>query len=280
VIPFDFEYYKPVSIIEAVNLFQRLHLQGKEPLYYAGGTEIITRARRNDISTKAVIDIKAIPECTVFQFHNNKLIIGAAITLTHLSEVNLFPLLSRVSSGAADHTARNKITLGGNISGRIIYREAVLPFLLSNSQVVIAGPKGMKYVSIHQAFNRTLQVEKGEFLVQIITDRRYIDLPYVVERKTKIQKVEYPLATVAAIKRKEWIRTAFSGVCPFPFRSPEMEEDLNDRSVSLEVRVNRAISHLPAPPLSNVEGSAEYRKFVLKNTLVDIMEMLEEGRGC
>ncbi|NME99395.1 FAD binding domain-containing protein [Aneurinibacillus aneurinilyticus] len=279
-ISFDFEYYKPTSIIEAVNLFQYLHQKGKKPIYYAGGTEIITRARRNDLSMKAVIDIKAIPECTVFQFQNNKLIIGAVITLTHLSEVNVFPLLSRTSSGAADHTARNKITLGGNISGRIIYREAVLPFLLSNSQVVIAGPKGIKYASIHQVFKKTLQVEAGEFLVQVITDKNYINLPYVVTRKTKIQKVEYPLATIAAIKRKEQIRTAFSGVCSFPFRSLEMEKELNDRSVPLRVRIDRAISHLPGPLLSNVEGTAEYRKFVLGNTLEDILEILEGERGC
>lgn len=275
-IAFDFEYYKPTSIIEAVNVFQQLHLQGKEPIYYAGGTEIITWARRNDLSMKAVIDIKAIPECNVLQFQNNTLVIGAVITLTHLAEANVFPLLSRAASGAADHTARNKITVGGNISGRIIYREAVLPFLVANSQVVIAGPKGIKYVSIHHVFNKTLQVEKGEFLVQIITDQSYIGLPYVVMRKTKIQKVEYPLTTIAAIKRMGRIRTAFSGVCSFPFRSLEMEEDLNDRSVPLEIRVNRAISHVPAPLLSNVEGSAEYRKFVLTNTLTDTLEKLGE----
>lgn len=261
---------------------QKLNLltQRKPGKYLAGGTEIITWARRNDLSMKAVIDIKGIPECNVFQFQNDKLVIGAVVTLTQLSEANLFPLLSRTSSGVADHTARNKITLGGNISGRIIYREAVLPLLLTNSCFIIAGPKGIKKLSIQQAFENTLQVEKGEFLAQIITDGSYIDLPYVVVRKTKIQKVEYPLVTVAAIKRMELIRTAFSGVCSFPFRSHEMEEIMNDISIPLEVRVDQAISYLPAPLLNNVQGSAEYRKFVLKNTLVNVLEMLEGEKRC
>jgi CO/xanthine dehydrogenase FAD-binding subunit len=59
-----------------------------------------------------------------------------------------------------------------------------------------------------------------------------------------------------------------------------MEKELNDRSVPLRVRIDRAISHLPGPLLSNVEGTAEYRKFVLGNTLEDILEILEGERGC
>ena len=53
----------------------------------------------------------------------------------------------------ADHTARGKITLGGNICAQIFYREAVLPFLLADSEVIIAGPKGMKVAAINQVFD-------------------------------------------------------------------------------------------------------------------------------
>ncbi|APQ73774.1 xanthine dehydrogenase [Clostridium botulinum] len=59
-IAFNFEYYKPDSLDEAVKLYKELSESGKEPLYYSGGTEIITMARRNDLVTKAVIDIKGI----------------------------------------------------------------------------------------------------------------------------------------------------------------------------------------------------------------------------
>ncbi len=59
-IAFNFEYYKPDSLDEAVKLHKGLSESGKEPLYYSGGTEIITMARRNDLVTKAVIDIKGI----------------------------------------------------------------------------------------------------------------------------------------------------------------------------------------------------------------------------
>ncbi|MDV2583678.1 FAD binding domain-containing protein, partial [Alkalibacillus haloalkaliphilus] len=62
-ISFDFEYYKPTSINEATQLFQSLVEQGKEPIYFSGGTEVITLGRINQIQTDAVIDFKGIPEC-------------------------------------------------------------------------------------------------------------------------------------------------------------------------------------------------------------------------
>ena len=62
-VPFDFAYYRPQSIAEATALFAALERDGKRPLYYGGGTEIITLSRLNLVRTAAVIDIKSIPEC-------------------------------------------------------------------------------------------------------------------------------------------------------------------------------------------------------------------------
>lgn len=59
-IPFDFNYYQPASIQKAVEWFQLLHKRKKNPMYYAGGTEIITFARTNSIHPGAVIDLKLL----------------------------------------------------------------------------------------------------------------------------------------------------------------------------------------------------------------------------
>ncbi|UUZ84865.1 FAD binding domain-containing protein [Paenibacillus sp. P26] len=94
-ISFDFDYYRPASAAEAVRLFQQADAEGKQPLYYAGGTEIITMARLNQLWTGAVIDIKGIPECRSMEVQKDRLVIGSAVTLTALSEARLFPLLGR-----------------------------------------------------------------------------------------------------------------------------------------------------------------------------------------
>ncbi|PKM45482.1 MAG: xanthine dehydrogenase [Firmicutes bacterium HGW-Firmicutes-8] len=276
-IPFDFDYYKPDTVQEAVQTYKELDSQGKQPLYYGGGTEIITMARAQNIFTKAVIDIKGIPECYVLEFQNEQLVIGSAVTLTMISESKMFPLLGRTGARVADHTAQGKITLGGNIGGTIVYRESVLPLLLSDSQVVVAGVNGQNQVPIYEAFNEKLRLNKGEFIVQVITDKVYTTLPHVHIKKTKIEKIDYPLITVAAVKKDDRIRIAFSGLCAFPFRSLKVEDCLNDKNSEWEIRVNNVISNLPAPVLSDISGTDKYREFVLRGTLLNTLTRLEEA---
>lgn len=277
-IPFDFEYYKPDSKEKAVKLFEELSAQKKQPIFFSGGTEIITGARRNLVFTKAVIDIKGIPECNVFELRGDELVIGGSISLTQVSETKGFPLISQNSSFPANHTARNKITLCGNICGKIAYREAVLSHLVADSKVVMVGTKGIRILPINQVFNEKLQLEKGEFLLQVKIHKSYAKSPYFAVKKIKQGVDGYPLVSMVALKKDNQVRVALSGVCAFPFRSQIMEANLNNKNISLEQRINEAINHLPAPIISNVQGSAEYKKFVLKNTLFDALIMLEGER--
>ena len=113
--------------------------QGKMPCYFSGGTEFITFARVNKLNADAVIDIKGIPECNVLEIQGNQLVIGAAVSLNKITDSKLFPLLGQTVKKIADHTSRNKITIGGNINSELIYRESVLPLLLSDAKVKITN---------------------------------------------------------------------------------------------------------------------------------------------
>jgi CO/xanthine dehydrogenase FAD-binding subunit len=274
-IEFDFEYYRPSTIEEAVRLYHMLFTSEKNPVYYSGGTEIITLARFGQLQMGAVIDIKGISDCRVYGYREHDLVIGSSVTLTQLSEVPEFPLLGLTGSRVADHTARNKITIGGNICGEIMYREAVLPLLLAESRVVIAGRNGVRTVPILNVFRQRLLLERGEWLVQILTDRRMLQLPFFSVKKRKLDLIDYPLLTLSALKSGDYIRVAFSGLISYPFRSAEVEDILNNRNSPPEERIRLAIQKLPSPVLDDELGSADYRLFVLKNTLVDMFAALE-----
>lgn len=273
-ITYDFEYYKPSSINEATSLFQSLDQQGKEPIYFSGGTEIITLGRVNRIKTGAVIDIKGIPECLVLTKEAGKITFGASQTLTKIREIQYFPFLGKAIIEIADHTARNKITLGGNMCANIIYRETILPLLLTDSQIVIASPTDLKQVSINEIFDQTLKLQKSELLVQVITDEKEIKFPSLCIKKRKHWDVGYPLITVAALKKNEHIKFAFSGLCSYPFRNENMEQSLNNQELSNEARIEEAMQYIPAPVLNDVQGSEDYRMFVLKNTLLDVLDTI------
>ncbi|MFS0645662.1 FAD binding domain-containing protein [Siminovitchia sp. 179-K 8D1 HS] len=271
------EYYRPTKILEAVELFQELEQAGKQPMYYSGGTEILTLGRLNIDTPRSIIDIKDIPECAIFKKTAQYLTIGSCVPLTKIEEVDSFPLLTDVSAEIADRTARNKITIGGNICGKIFYREAVLPFLLADSHILVADAQGEKELPIHDVFNKELKLKNGELLVHIQTDTNILQLPFLARKIRKQWETGYPLITGAAIKAHGQIRLAFSGLCPFPFRSMEMEREINRTDLSFEDRVERTLEHVPEPILDDIEGSSAYRLFVLQNLLMDfLMEM--EGR--
>jgi aerobic carbon-monoxide dehydrogenase medium subunit len=279
VLPFDFDYYKPVTLQEAVELFQTLDQKGKQPMFFSGGTELITLGRIDLAFTEAVIDIKDIREFQIMRVTEDQLILGSALTLTKVEEANLFPLLTKTASEVADHTARGKITLGGNICAQIFYREAVLPFLVSDSQAMIAGPKGIRVVPLNDIFHEQLQIQHGEVLVQLATDKRAIEAPFISIKRRQQWETGYPLVTIAGVVIDEEVRVAISGLCPFPFRSKEIEASLNNKQTSVEERVKGALDVLPRPILDDVEGSADYRLFVLKNLLVDVMAALGSGKA-
>jgi xanthine dehydrogenase molybdenum-binding subunit len=226
------------------------------------------------VITGAVIDLKRIPECRVLTVRERKLILGSALTLSELYDSRVFPLLGETGAGIADRTSRNKITFGGNICGQFIYREAVLPILLTDSEVRIAGPGGFRQAPIVQVFDRSLQLGKGEFLVQTLTDESFTSMPYVTVKKRKVAAIDYPLVTVAALRTNSGIRVAFSGVCAFPFRSTAVEAILNRRELPLKARIDQAIEQLPAPILDDIKGSSAYRELVLKLTLDDAFRVL------
>ena len=271
----NFEYFKPKTIQEAVNLYHMLSMQNKNPLYYSGGTEIITLGRLNLVDPDAVIDIKGINECKAIYYRDDYLVIGAGVSLTEVEDVHAFPLLSKTVREIADRTSRNKITLGGNICGQIFYREAILPLLITDSLVGIASVSGVKYLPLSEAFNKEILLQEGEFVFQILIDRSYLTMPYVSVKKRQQWDIGYPLITVSGVKKDQEIRVAISGLCPFPFRSAEMEREMNNMQIPVEARVNNALKYVPEPVLDDVEGSREYRLFVLKNTLLDTLTELE-----
>lgn len=274
-IPFDFQYYRPDTIEEATTIFKDLRDKKLSPIYYGGGTEIITQARKQMLSTGAVIDIKQIPDCKVHEERDEQLIFGAGLTLTEIIEKNLFPFFSKACRPIADHTVRNKLTLGGNICGKLPYREAILPLLVVDTVMVLAGAEGIREVPIREAFDKRLLLKDGEFLVQVKVPKDVISYPYFNRRREKHTSVDYPLINIVAIQKEGKIQMAFSGVSALPFRSQEAEDLLNKKEHPLEERISNAIDKLPLPIKKDHWASSEYRKALLKKSMNELMSDLE-----
>ena len=275
-IPFNFEYYKPETVEEAIKLFNDLDSEGKKTLYYGGGSEFISMARMNNVYADAVIDIKGIKECNEYKIDGDSLIIGAGLTLSKIARGNLFPLLSLAVKRIADHTMQGKITIGGNLCGTIIYRESVLPLLISDSEIVIGNKTGQRRELLKDIFDGRLRLDKGEMVVKIIVPKEFLNLPYLHVKRTKNEVIDYPLISMSALKNKDRIKIAFSGLGDYPFRSDKMEKILNDETLSLEDKIQKAVNSIKDKIKSDMSGSKEYKEFMLENVLDTVLNDFQE----
>lgn len=274
-IGFDFDYYLPSSAAEAVEAYRTLAAQGKRALYLSGSTEFVTFARVGLMAADAVIDLKGVPECRALDVGEREMTFGAALTLSEIAGSRAFPLLGDTGAGIADRTSRNKITLGGNVCSRLIYKEAVLPLLVADGDAVVAGPAGIRRLPLSQLFDRALRLGPGEFAMQFIVRTEARNSRYASIKRRKASAIGYPVVTAAALAAADGVRYAFSGLCDFPFRSERVEEALNERGQPPEERIRKAAGALPAPIRNDMHASAEYRELLWRLALEDMIRRFE-----
>lgn len=276
-IPFEFEYFRPGTADEAVRLYQELQQSGLAPVYYGGGSELLTMARVGNRRFGAVIDIKAIPECAAAEEEGENVYFGSAASLGLLERSGLFPLLGRTASRISDHTMQQRITLGGNLAGTIRYKEAALPLLLADAVVTVYTTAGAQSASIHQIFSGRLDLPPGALLVGCRVAKEYARARHGHVKKTKSDKIDYPVATVCALETDGYLRFAASGVLENPFRDLSLEEILNDARTVPRLRADKIVDALRPNVVNDVYSSAEYRLFTFKRALMEIFALEREG---
>lgn len=263
-IDFDFEYMLPENVEDAVAAFRK----GRQAYYYNGGTECISRARMNEINPDVLVDVKHLAACHVYEKQDNLVKIGAAVPLNKLIDEPLFPMLAKVVQSIATRTARNKITVGGNLCSQLPYKEALLPFLLTDSEMIVATAKGIDKRSIHELKN----MKEGELLLQINTDASLMEYPFTHIKKTKQSGVNYPIVTIVTLKKGDEKSVAFSGLTSMPFRSKHMEEALVKHRLESETAIETVLNLLPEDILDDVQASKEYRLFVCTTALEQLLK--------
>lgn len=274
-ISFDFEYYQPTSTTEALTIYENKSNHKKRIFYYSGGTEFISRARRDEITADVVIDIKEIPECTLFHQTNNQLQIGAAHPLSIISKQSDYPLLANIAASIATRTERNKITIGGNLMSHLPYKEMMMPLLVADAIVHTCGAEGQRTIPISDFASRLdSPLNKGEWMTSISIPLEVMKSPFLHIRETKQSALNYPLVSLVAILHKGKIRLACSGLCAFPFRSAQLEEILNDHSLPIERCIQLCAESVPGPILDDIQGSKQYRSFMFQQGIRKIIQEL------
>lgn len=274
-IPWDFRYVRPETPAEAVAAFSAAAEAGEEAVYLNGGTETVAFARQGRIKPAVVIELRRLPACRMLGEEDDYLVYGAALTLNEVIAAARFPLLERAAR-IVDHTVRNQLSLGGNLAGRLPYREVVLPFLLTDSLVTLYGTGGERRVPLAAVFARRLQLQPGEILIDIRVPRAQTERPWHYVRRTKTgSRVDYPLVTACFQRVGTAVQVATTGAWGFPLRSAELEAVLNDGQLPLSERPAQAVAAVPFKILEDKRAAADYRRFLLQQALAEGLAQLD-----
>lgn len=274
-IPFEFEFESPGSPKEAYDRWNEVASEGRTPLYYSGGTEIVTAMRKGTVKSDVVLDLKGIP---VYCIHgvgkspvNPEVFwIGGGVTLSELAEALPETLLAAVAGGIADHTVRNALTVGGNVCGRLAYREMALAFLTLEAHVVIHGAEGLVQRPMKDLFHKRLNLGAGEFLlgfeleVSILSETRFRRL-----RRQKQSQTDYPIVHTVVVRRGDAYQVAVSGVTPYVWFGPETSALLKaGPGATPEENAEIILNQMKPLASSDSRASAQYKLALLKADLV------------
>jgi len=275
----SFEVHRPGSLQEALEILEKY---GEDVRPIAGGTDLVLAVRSGALKVGHIMDITRIPELRTLDLDGDTLIVGAAVTISELLELEVvrerLPALWEAMYWLGSPQIRNVATLVGNICNASPAADTAPPLMIYDARVRILGPGGKRVIPIEEFFVHVKKtvLEPGEMV-------GFVEIPIKEGFRSRFRKIGKRRAEVLSIVnaavgfffgngRMEGVRIALGSVAPTPIRARTAEAVLEGKEPSMEL-VEEAASRAreETRPISDVRASAEYRRemsFVLVRRLI------------
>lgn len=264
-----FDYYKPKDFESAYALMADFLKSQVKGTYYAGGTEVVSAIRKGILKVDAVIDLKGIEDMKILNVSGDWVHIGANVTLNEMIAFEPLEPMRDILDKIADHTIRNALTLGGNICGRLPYREAVLPLLAWDAHVLIYGANGIEEKPLKDYFNKRLPLSDAEMVYAFKVPLSKIR-PLFSKRIQATTVVDYPLLHLVGGQTDQGLFVGLSGFGSFPVFQWFSQ---SEKSMALDQVFEAFESHVK----SDDRSQAHYRSSLLKTALEDLLGGVTHG---
>jgi xanthine dehydrogenase small subunit len=272
-------YFRPQTLSEALEI-----LAGHpDATVVAGATDVALRVTKNHEVLETVLDLSAIDELQSIQEEDGTLIIGAGLQLCRIREFtrDRAPALHAMLEVFAARQIRNVATIGGNL-GTASPVGDLPPVLIAHDAIVVAAsPSGERQIPASDFFTgyRRTTLAAGELIARVLIppprDRTMVRA-YKVSRRRDLD-----IATVSGGFRlelgKESLVTravlAYGGMADRPSRAKRTEHFLTGKPW-IRSTVDQAMEILDSDfaPISDVRGSAEFRRAAARNLLLKLWD--------
>lgn len=254
------EYVKPKSKEEAV---KALSEPGSKVL--AGGTDLLVNMRNKVIAPEVLVDIKGIDELKGIRFENDKLFIGATVTINELVEderiMKTYPILKEAGSVLASYQVRNRATVGGNLCNASPAADMASPLLVLQAKAVIYGNDGLKEVPLKDFFvgvKRTI-LRQDEILLGLSIPVKDGYGKYY--KKSRIKGHDLSIVGVAGYRMDDHL---YFGIGACAITPKLIEVDVKGLGKQEAVKVSKEKVFNEVNPITDIRATAEYRRAMLE----------------
>lgn len=244
----------------------------------AGGTDLLVALRRRKAEASLLVDLKTIPGLDAIREDGGALRLGALATLGEIERSALirsrFAMIADSARRVGSPQIRNLATAGGNLCHGSPAADLAPALIALGGRAKVQGLGGEREIALEEFFlgPGVTALKEDEVLVEIQVPA---PPPYTRGACLKLPArtaVDLALVGVAAVitldsagRRIEEAKIALGAVAPTPIRARAAEGVLQRQRLEKDLpeRAARAASE-EARPISDVRGSAAYRKEMVK----------------
>jgi aerobic carbon-monoxide dehydrogenase medium subunit len=167
--PSAFEYSRPATVAEAVNLLANGADDGA--MVICGGQSLLIMMALRITMTSLVVDVSRLEDLRKVERNRESTFIGAATTHAEIEDGKIpdpsFGLMPRVASKIAYRAVRNRGTIGGSIALADPSADWPACLIALDAEAVIAGPNGERREKIESFIQGAYQtgLDDGEIIV-------------------------------------------------------------------------------------------------------------------
>jgi len=271
IIPFDFEYYEPRTLDEALELLSKYREDAK---VLAGGTDLLVKMKIRLVEPKVIVNIKKIPGLSYIVEEANVIRIGALTKLIDIEKSVLvrkhLPALYDAVLVMGSVQVRNMATIGGNLCNASPAADTAPPLLVHGARVKLVSKRGFRVVSLEEFFEgpgKTI-MEPDEILLEVIAEKRGRGASAFKKISRVAVDISIASSAVYVVIEDNMIkeaRIALGSVAPRPLRARKTENSIVGLRIgSRELREALQLLDEEVSPITDIRSTADYRKYVAK----------------
>lgn len=280
------KFLEPTNIPEVVSLLDEYADDAK---VIAGGTSVVLMLQQRLIIPGVLISLGRIAGHDFVRLEDDGLHIGALAKLSDIERSEIVkqfcPALAHTFSVVGNIRVRNQATIGGNLSAADYAADPPAMLTALGARVHVQGSGEKREIPLADFFLGfyTTALEADEILTEVIIPALPSSARAAYHKYTSISAEGRPCVAVGAVADFDTegkcsdVRIAVGAAVETPQRVLEAEAMAHGSTLTDELIADIANEYsLKLDPLTDVRGSAWYRKEMIR---VFVKRVLEEVRG-